>query len=115
MASSNRSDHYRLPTYRPSGGTWPALSFFAADPGAEPASGGSSASGASGASGGGASSSFRARPRTTNRVWAIERVGPPPGPNPPDQLAKVALLWADATMLVVAALGTALLVAAMVL
>jgi len=48
-------------------------------------------------------------------VWAIERVGPPPGPNPPDQLAKVALLWADATMLVVAALGTALLVAAMVL
>jgi len=58
---------------------------------------------------------FTPRPPATNRVWAIERVGPPTEPKAPDQLAKVAMLWADATMLLLAALGTALLVIALVL
>lgn len=102
IASTNR----RVSAVGPTPAFRPALSFFATGP----PSGGAAAE-----PGVGSTRPFVVRQRSSNRVWAIERVGPPPEPNPPDQLAKVALLWADATMLVLAALGAALLVAALVL
>jgi len=118
MARVNRSSH-RSPRRVPGDfapGRHPVVNLFSAgSPGAGSPDGCEPRSGKPAPRSPPPKRAFTRRVRPTNRVWAIERVAPPPEPTAPDQLARIAHLWADATMLVLAALGAALLVAALVL